>query len=426
LVKTSGLDFNPFGPEVAEHDPYLPWYVTQTVYEKAQVTRPLIITGAPGTGKTATALMLAYDCGHPPANPRMAGTFPVYFAPRLARTISQENHSTLYLLVRATAREILAYLSLRPEGLFDLPPARRDTLRHFLTLVYAGSETWLSLELERLPAEVQKALALLPLLKSRTQPLRLLDEEWLDFLPEVLPAGFNHYLWLVDTPDHVISFSPETLSIDLSQLMDWAIYLSSFSIYLKLFISEQKLERLATPAGLRIVRLEWQDKDLKQMLSDRVHQAGVDSLMALCGPNVETDCEEKLIKTAQGSPRRLIKLGNALIESASDRAPKDPQLTWQDFEGALASIRKAEAILKQQASKLKLARLHQLLVAHFAEGELQTLCLELGMDYENLPAIGKANKARELIEYLDRRGRLAELVAIGKKQRPNVSWVNES
>ncbi len=431
-LKDVSLDFNPFGPEVAEHDPYLPWYITQTVYEAAQTTGAMIVTGAPGVGKTATALMLAYDCGHPPANPRTAGTFPVYCAPRLASTTTQKGRSTLYPLVRTTTRELLTYLSLRPEGLLNLPTYRRDAIRRLLTLVYAGSEALLSFELGRLPITVQKALALTPPLKGMDQPPHLHDEEWLALLPETLPAGFDHYLWLVDAPDHVIPDLPDTLSINLSQLMDWAIYLPSIDIHLKLFISEQKLERLTIPAGIYIVHLEWKDKDLKQMLDDRVRQAGVDSLMALCGPSVETNCEEKLIQAAQSSPRRLIQLGNALIESAADHDStesatyQDPRLIWQDFENAMTSVQETKATLKHQAPRLKLGRLHQLLDKHFDASELKTLCLELGIDYENLPAVGKANKAREMIKYLGRRGRLSELVAIGEKQRPNVSWGNES
>ena len=67
-------------------------------------------------------------------------------------------------------------------------------------------------------------------------------------------------------------------------------------------------------------------------------------------------------------------------------------------------------------------QLRQLLSIHFDEGELQTLCFDLGVDYESLPGGGKADKERELIEYLERRGRVRELVALGKRLRPDVPW----
>jgi len=67
-------------------------------------------------------------------------------------------------------------------------------------------------------------------------------------------------------------------------------------------------------------------------------------------------------------------------------------------------------------------QLRQLLTTHFDQGELQTLCFDLGVDYESLPGEGKADKARELVEYLERRDRIPECVELGKKLRPDIPW----
>jgi AAA+ ATPase superfamily predicted ATPase len=69
-----------------------------------------------------------------------------------------------------------------------------------------------------------------------------------------------------------------------------------------------------------------------------------------------------------------------------------------------------------------LVGLRQILDTSFDEGELRTICFDLGADYENLPGEGKANKARELVVYLERRGRIPELVKIGVQLRPNEYW----
>lgn len=69
-----------------------------------------------------------------------------------------------------------------------------------------------------------------------------------------------------------------------------------------------------------------------------------------------------------------------------------------------------------------LARLRQQLVDSFSEEELKTVSFDLGIDYENLPAQGKAGKARELVAQCERTGRIPELVARCRKLRPNVSW----
>ncbi len=69
-----------------------------------------------------------------------------------------------------------------------------------------------------------------------------------------------------------------------------------------------------------------------------------------------------------------------------------------------------------------LAQLREILATRFDEGELRTLCFDLGIDYADLPGEGKANKARELVAYLGRRGRFSELAAIGRRFRLDVSW----
>ena len=67
-------------------------------------------------------------------------------------------------------------------------------------------------------------------------------------------------------------------------------------------------------------------------------------------------------------------------------------------------------------------QLHQVLVERFNEGELGTLCFQLGIDYEVLRGEGKAEKARELIKYLLNRQRLPELAQIGRQVRPDILW----
>ncbi len=69
-----------------------------------------------------------------------------------------------------------------------------------------------------------------------------------------------------------------------------------------------------------------------------------------------------------------------------------------------------------------LIRYQQILTGHFDEGELRTLCFALGVEYEDLPGLGQADKSRELIRYLIRHQRLAELGRVVAQMRPEVSW----
>ncbi len=70
----------------------------------------------------------------------------------------------------------------------------------------------------------------------------------------------------------------------------------------------------------------------------------------------------------------------------------------------------------------QLAELHRKLAEYFSDEELATLCFDLGIDYADLSAGGKAFKARDLVGAMERRGRIPELTAAAARQRPNVSW----
>jgi hypothetical protein len=66
--------------------------------------------------------------------------------------------------------------------------------------------------------------------------------------------------------------------------------------------------------------------------------------------------------------------------------------------------------------------LHQMLVAYFNDSELREICFTLQIDYESLAGQGKADKARELIEYVRRRGHINQLEMLVHQRRPHVSW----
>jgi hypothetical protein len=67
-------------------------------------------------------------------------------------------------------------------------------------------------------------------------------------------------------------------------------------------------------------------------------------------------------------------------------------------------------------------QLLQVLVRYYNEGELRTLCFDLGIDYENLGGEGKADKARELVLYGQRYGRLDSIIDYIRRTRPHLDW----
>ncbi len=69
-----------------------------------------------------------------------------------------------------------------------------------------------------------------------------------------------------------------------------------------------------------------------------------------------------------------------------------------------------------------LATLRQVLSERFHLEELRTLCFDLGIDWDDLPAQGKAGKVRELVSHFAQRRRIEELIQFLERRRPDISW----
>ena len=77
---------------------------------------------------------------------------------------------------------------------------------------------------------------------------------------------------------------------------------------------------------------------------------------------------------------------------------------------------------RDRFSGRQLVRLRWGLVECFDSGELATLCSDLDIPYDDIAGDDLEGKARELIAYLRRRGRLSELLELCRAIRPNYSW----
>ena len=67
-------------------------------------------------------------------------------------------------------------------------------------------------------------------------------------------------------------------------------------------------------------------------------------------------------------------------------------------------------------------RLRRNLNDHFSVAELRSICFDLGLDYDVLEGDAKEVKIVELVRYLERRDRVGDLVQVGKRERPHLSW----
>jgi hypothetical protein len=69
-----------------------------------------------------------------------------------------------------------------------------------------------------------------------------------------------------------------------------------------------------------------------------------------------------------------------------------------------------------------LTNLHRGMTESYNLEELKDLCIDLGVDFENLGGEGKNGKIRELIAYLNRRGQLSKLIEKCRADRPDYPW----
>ena len=67
----------------------------------------------------------------------------------------------------------------------------------------------------------------------------------------------------------------------------------------------------------------------------------------------------------------------------------------------------------------QLKALRDCIVQHFDDGELRTMCFDLGVNYDDLDGEAISEKARELVLYLNRVGRCDELIQYCQEKRPN-------
>ncbi len=75
-----------------------------------------------------------------------------------------------------------------------------------------------------------------------------------------------------------------------------------------------------------------------------------------------------------------------------------------------------------ESDQAYLTEVHKLVTEHLGEEGLKTLCFYLGIEYDDLPASGKVNKARELVVELNRQKRIDDLMAEMLKKFPQISW----
>lgn len=107
----------------------------------------------------------------------------------------------------------------------------------------------------------------------------------------------------------------------------------------------------------------------------------------------------------QGDHNVVVGAGATYIENSQINAPK------------------AEAVPETDAgASSEMAQLRKQIAFYFDLSDLQNLCWDLGIRYEDLGGDGLSAKVRELLAYCVRNGRLSDLLDYCRQERGHVEW----
>lgn len=314
-----GLRVNPFGSEVAEADAYLlKARVIPSWWRKLEALPSGLFFTAPGGGRTAAALLLAYDVL------LWRSAFPIY---------CQVAETPLGLddLARWTAKAVARYIALSPISFTRCSYSAKTAIKRLLSS-YLPTDPVVYLQQVGLPSvgEGGKVLEEFKTHLAASPDPVLSPSDLLALLGEARPADFPRTLIMADVQGTVEDREAALHFYALGDALD------------RVGVTFQAFLAVSPSSPLRRYGefLEWLAEDLRSLLQRRLRLLSSDeSLDAWCDGKEKWEgpsAEERFIAAAGQSPQTLIRLGNALLRRIGER---EQLLTSQDLDDVLDSAR---------------------------------------------------------------------------------------
>lgn len=311
-----GLENNPFGPECAEKDTLLlASRVDPPGWEDLSKPQPVFAIGEAGSGKTAAALLIAYDALYGPTR----DVFPVYYP--VAGT------PDLWGVARALAQTLLCYLALMPDAFLRCPVSGRTAMSHVMVLC-VPPDLASQFHLAGLPStgKGKEVLSQIEeLAQGRTFQQSLNDDDLVTLLGDARPHGFRFTTLLTDMQ------GTGGASLEAETLIGLSERLAQVGVFIKAFLPDSFRAHLES-RGLLFVTLRWEDDLLHKLLEARLKSVGAQvaydpragekaSLLGTWCDLREGDLslDSRLIQAAHGTPRGLFDKGNALLRRIGER-----------------------------------------------------------------------------------------------------------
>ena len=331
-LRCLGLESSPFGSGQAETDTLLltcrvdsPWF------EELRKPQPALLTGVGGSGKTATALLLAYDGLH------NQDAFPVYY-PVTSGSFELDE------IARTLAQTLLHYLAVSPAGFLKRGVTGKSAIAHLLAR-YACPNLALRFHQAGLPcigdgAKVFREIE--TLIQGSLFQGPLSDGELLALLSEARPYGFRYTMILLDVQEQIGSDEGTASDSSLRPLLDLSEALARIGVFVKTFLPDTFQEVLGQHSDqllVELISLQWSEKDLFSLLDKRLETVKTANnerfeQVGLASAEAKVVFREHM-KAAQGTPGGLIRKGNELLRRIGRTQRR---LTAQDLDDILGPL----------------------------------------------------------------------------------------
>ncbi|GEM_PF-2335944 len=343
-VNMARLKFNPFGPEQAEWDPELALHrVYPQVFDRClHHTRSAIVFGVPGSGKTACQFLLAQSCHNRPPE---AGAFPVICEIESGTLINFTNDAVQDFVVEHLTHALVAFFALNPvtflrlesDGKFAVMACLRHVFRSIesakaqfgvLRSVRDDQIRWLLHELDELAPQLEQAT--------------FTRQGWVDIISKARPHGFVRTYFICDVANEAL-FSLTNDVAFLQGLIRYVVSPDLKAVYLKALLPDVLQAHLQIPEHVITDRLSWTVDALAAMLRLRVFdEKGFPMYFEelFDQETRPTNPARRLAQAADGSPRRLIRLGNRLLAEHVRCRPGEIDLANRELSIILGYVQK--------------------------------------------------------------------------------------
>jgi hypothetical protein len=470
LPRLRELDFsvNPFRMVVAEEMDAA--FLEETFVELPHLNelmsleRSAVMLAPRGSGKTNTLLKLKAELQERQKNHFEGVPNILAKVPAVPLVVSYDNFNQLYRLSTPITQEdhLQPLMAAIARALAECIEAYSAHFKNQDASVQHWYGEFLATFLRFAPL-IEALQEMMPALKGYQEARQLASSRWGNSLYDLLEElevrlrrfGFDRVVILVDKVDNYQQSTERMANLILPILKDQDMYRLPFFTWKFFLLSalEAVVTESAGRQGSRFdqIPIEWNEESLKELLIRRI------SIEAVCQQDlfVQVDVKAQLARFARwhkvlGPPRALLELAQELFREEAGEEREDKRLSladWDRFVERIAEqlVPEGETIPERnpepdQPERIEIQPEEQdldAIVAYwrnhkpelrkklgrlFSMDELDGLRSDLNIEEGEIGGDNKGKKATLLIEYLERRGRLAELIKILPKERPNEDW----